>query len=255
MSYPLTGSASGPHKCTVCGASPTVKSHIIPRALSLDLKRGEKHLVTGRLGQDGIRKLQNGRWSYKILCETHERQLGAADKYGVEIVRAIRGRGEQFGDFTIQNPQPQLLKTFILALIWRAAAADKAEGLPSRLGPYDKTVRGCLFGDGVLDAPIHFLRPNLTTDGRLLPIALEPTRIRMLDRNGWKLGFGNLDVITKLDQKPWPKAWDAVDASLQTSILILDAAPSDIRDAPAYQPLIRQMKAGRAQSHRKDGKQ
>lgn len=237
--------AAAQPQCAVCGASPTVKSHIIPRALALDLKRGEKHLVTGRLGQEGIRELQNGRWSYKILCEAHEKHLGSADKYGVEFVRAIMSRGEQSGDFTIQNSQPYLLKKFILALIWRADTADKAEGLPSRLGPYDQLIRKCIFHEGDLDAPIYFLRPNLTADGNPLPIALEPTRVRMHHCNGWKLGFGNLDVIVKLDKKPWPKEWKAVDASLQTSVLVLDAEPSDIRDAPAYHPLIRQMKTFR----------
>ncbi|QRI63628.1 hypothetical protein JQ506_22990 [Shinella sp. PSBB067] len=223
-----------------------MKSHIIPRALSLDLKRGEKHLVSGRLGQDGIRKLQNGRWSYKILCEMHEKHLGPADKYGVEFVRSIMSRDAKTGDFTIHNSQPHLLKKFILALIWRADAANKAEGLSSRLGPYDQLIRNCIFLGGDLNAPIYFLRPNLTADGTPLPITLEPTRVRMRDCNGWKLGFGNLDVMVKLDKKPWPKAWEAVDASLQTSVLVLDAEPSAIRDAPAYHPLIRQMKVFRA---------
>lgn len=228
--------------CLVCGASPTVKSHILPRALALDLKRGDKHLMAGRLGEPGLRRFQNGRWSWKILCDEHERQLGLADKYGVEIVRAINSeRATQ--DFAIPNRQPSLLKKFVLSLIWRADAADRVESRRSRLGSYDAIIKDCIFGTADLDAPLYFLRPNLTGNGKLLPIAVEPTRIRVRDCNGWKLGFGNLDAIIKLDKKPWPRGWRVLDAGVQTSVTVLNASPSEISEAPAYHPLIRQVKA------------
>lgn len=231
--------------CLICGLSPTVKSHILPRSLSLDLKRDDKHLVSSRLGENSLRKVQNGRWSYKILCDTHEKHLGPADKYGIEFARRAIAHKLPTAHFSVPNPQPDLLKKFILSLIWRADAAERADGRQSQLGSYEAAIRHCIFENGTLEAPIFFLRPNLTADGRPVPIALEPTRVRMRDCNGWKLGFGNLDAVAKLDKKPWPKEWSEVDASIQTSVLILDAEPSDIRNAPAYHPLIRQTKVFR----------
>lgn len=56
----------------------------------LDLRAAERHLVSGHKDREGVLLKQNGYWDDRVLCDVHEKMIGAADDYGVRFCRAFR---------------------------------------------------------------------------------------------------------------------------------------------------------------------
>jgi hypothetical protein len=212
--------------CAVCGVSPTVKSHIIPRALAHDLRGDSKHLVSGDLDRPGIKYLQSGRWDPHILCREHEAGLSRFDDYGVLFVRAFRNGGVPIGNqgFKLENPRPRDLQMFFLALIWRKDLSDQAKGQPSQLGPYAACIRAALFnGVDVLSPTLLFQSPT-SVGGERTPIAVEPYRVKLRHFNAWYCGLGWVDAVVKLDRRPWSAEWGPFDAT-KANPALADAPP------------------------------
>src|SRR5687768_14330997 len=76
-------------RCLICSEGPTVKAHLFPRALMLDLKAGEKALVEGSRHRDGVRFSQNGVWDDGYVCKRHEDECGAGDDYAIRFCRKL----------------------------------------------------------------------------------------------------------------------------------------------------------------------
>lgn len=226
------------NECVICGRSPTVKSHLWPRALSHDLRGADKHLVSGRAGDSRIEFLQSGRWRY-FLCDEHEGALRTIDDYGVKFIRRASVRSSK--DFTIANPKPAELKRFALSVVWRFDAAERLTGKASALGPFETRIREAIFGEGAIEAPIVFIQPNILAQGDPIDIAMEPTKANLRGATVWKFDFGSLACIVKISGQDWPREWEVADAGNRTEALILSAPPSEIVSLPAYRPLLQQM--------------
>lgn len=161
-----------PPICAVCAKRPTVRSHILPRALFHDSKRPGRTVVIGGL-EDGYRVSQSGKLDHSILCEDHERQLGPADEYGIAFCRAWRrlAKGDN-GPVLVPNPRPTLLVDFALTCIWRMAAS-KTGGRPVRaLGPYTDLVEGRIFGPGESCDPAVVIESLEMDDGKGAPLII-----------------------------------------------------------------------------------
>ena len=106
-------------KCVICGASPTVKSHLLPRSLALDIRGSAPNLVHGSAKRDGYLVNQNGVWDDSLLCSTHEEQSGLGDKYAVELIRSLetKGKPRPEGGFSLPNPKPALLQHFVYSTV------------------------------------------------------------------------------------------------------------------------------------------
>lgn len=161
-----------PRVCAVCASGPTVRSHVLPRALFHDdAGAGRSFVLGGR--EDGYRVTQSGRWDGGILCERHERVLGGADAYAVDLCRrwrTLRSSGAASG--ALANPDPALLVDFVLASVWRMAAA-LGGGRPARLlGRRADLIEGRLFGPGEgCDPPVRMEAFEID-DGRGAPLAI-----------------------------------------------------------------------------------
>ena len=116
--------------CAVCAEAPTVRSHIIPRALFHDGRRAGRTMVLGGV-ESGYRVTQSGKWSSRILCAGHERKLAPCDDYGVSFCRSFAASSAQAGPRLLSNPAPGLLVDFAVASVWRMAAAI-SEGSPDK---------------------------------------------------------------------------------------------------------------------------
>jgi hypothetical protein len=136
-----------PGQCAVCGNTPTVKSHIIPRALALDLRGKQKHLVSGELERPGVKFLQNGRWDPHLLCRDHEERLSHIDDYGISFIRRFCATRQHA--IPVANDRPLLLQAFFLALIWKKNLSNRGKGRPNwdhtplRLAMYCSAVTCC----------------------------------------------------------------------------------------------------------------
>jgi len=210
----------------------------MPRALSLDLRRTEKHIVLVTPKDKEVRPFQNGRWNNRILCGFHESSLTHLDKYGVEFVRSASGGTRDSTHFHIPNPTPRLLRDFALSIIWRADIASQSEGNPSELGPYVKRIESTLFEGANIDARVFLVQPNITGNGELLEIGSEPVKVKHLGAPAWKFGFGQLDILVRLGRHPIQSHLEFADASKNTSAFVLVKESSDIRSIEAFKDMM-----------------
>jgi hypothetical protein len=234
-----------PGSCAVCGTSPTVKSHIIPRAIAHDLRGTSKHLVSGELDRTGVKFLQSGRWDPHILCKEHEASLSAFDDYGVQFVRSFRSDSIPVGKkgFEVENPNPRHLQMFLLSLIWRKDLSNRAKGQHSQLGPYARNIEKALFEDGGMESPALIFQSPTSVAGKRTPIAVEPFKVKLQNTNSWLCGLGWIDAAVKLDRRHWPREWAQFDATKTKPARIVAMDTIDILNNPSLRPLIDQMKA------------
>lgn len=149
--------------------------------------------------EPGHRIAQSGKWTSRILCAEHERQLGTCDDYGVGFCRAWQQLART-SDAVVPNPKPPLLVDFALACIWRMAAAV-SDGRPGRImGANADLIEGRLFGPG------EGCEPDLTIDsfefddgqGRPLVFGLLPAPV-CPDRRSWHFIVSGLRFLVDFD--------------------------------------------------------
>ena len=149
--------------------------------------------------EPGHRIVQSGKWSSRILCAEHERQLGACDDYGVAFCRAWKQSGRA-GDVVLSNTRPALLVDFALACIWRMAAA-LSDGRPGGiLGINAHLVEERLFGPGEGCEPDLLIEPFELDDGagRPLVFGLLPAPV-CSDRTSWHFIVSGLRFLVDFD--------------------------------------------------------
>lgn len=172
--------------CAVCATRPTVRSHILPRALFHDSKRPKRTIIMGGL-EYGYRVTQSGKLDEGILCERHERQTGLADNYGIAFCRSWRRLASgQSGPVLVPNPRPGLLVDFILTCVWRSATS-RTGGRPELvLGRYADLIEGRIFGPGEGCDPAVFVESFEIDDGKGAPLVIGvlPSPVRA-DKGLW----------------------------------------------------------------------
>lgn len=230
-------------QCVICSGTPTVRSHLIPRALSRDMMKGEKHLVEGSLGRPGAKFTQSGFADERLLCSEHEAALGIYDNYGVRIARAIGkavpAEGARF--VTVENPRPHLFRKFVLSLIWRQVASSVLDGEANALGPYREKIEAAIFHDGDVTAPMFVTRPDIRLLGNKAPLIVHPARTVFLDRHAWRCELGGISVLMKLDRRPWPPELRRFDLGSESKAEVLVEPPKDLREIEAFRPLFKHM--------------
>lgn len=226
--------------CLVCGASPTVWSHVVPRALAHDLRRGERHLVAVARDTRGQRYLQSGIAYHGMLCAEHEAALGTADDYGVALCRTIAAQHPLPGQdvMPVENPRPDLGEAFALACLWRTVNSDHGRRHSLSLGRFDQPISARLFDGQPCDLPVLISRSPVTIAGKPVPMMLLPYRIRFAGLNAWRfiVGMATFYVITDARRAPWPDSV-RLDKSVELPCIVTDPLP--LADMPAVRSLIR----------------
>ena len=88
------GATHMPRPCVVCGCTKVVDSHLLPRAIFLDLKSNSKHTWVGSFEKPGKQIIQGGIFD-RFLCDDHERKLHADENYGIKFIRKFPLSGEE----------------------------------------------------------------------------------------------------------------------------------------------------------------
>jgi hypothetical protein len=228
--------------CLVCGATPTVKSHIFPRALMLDLKGDGPHLHQGEENRQGTKYLQNGLWDSNILCCQHEQKTAAADEYGIEFCRNVKSQIPQsIAANWVNNSKPDLLVQFAYQNIWRFCASSKGRGLKA-LGPYAKKLQNHIFGNETSDFPILLARNHLKTiDNNESTIAIPPFPNKLGRWRFWMFSISGVQFYIKLDNQPFPESYKNFIVNNRQSVLLHKLDTMTDFNVPILQPLILNM--------------
>ncbi|WP_439484987.1 hypothetical protein [Blastomonas fulva] len=238
--------AKQPGRCLICGDPNTVKAHVFPRAVLLDIRGDEKTLVQGDRGRPGVRFSQNGGWDDTMLCKEHEDQIGSADDYAVRFirggsknaVRVLNGRA-----FAIQNSNPSKLIHFAYASVWRAVNCQNGRVHKLNLGRYEHVIRDALLADGPYDLQVLVGFSRLSLEGRgQLALVINPHIVRMRGLKCWQFVIGLFEFYLFTDRQRLPIDWDPYLANNNNPLIISDGNLIDIRDVPRLRPLFQSMR-------------
>ena len=231
-------------RCVICGAGPTVKAHLFPRALMLDMRDGSPQLVGGDVRRDGVRLQQNGEWDDGLLCADHEASIGAGDDYGIRFCRSYRTKGRSRPDgraLDAPNPKPDLLVHFAYATAWRHAASAASRADPPALGPFCAEMLEAMERRGPYALELVVGRNPLTIGGKRVDVAIAPYRQRMYQWNVWHFTISGLDFLLKTDRRPFPASWKPFLANGNDPLVVGLIGERGIDEVPKLMPLLRRM--------------
>lgn len=226
-----------------------MRSHILPKAGTIELRRGAPNAIQGSRSHSGIRKTQGGIFDDDLLCHHHESLTSKLDTYGIAFIRRAKEefRPSSEESFLVSNPQPNNLSRFVTSIIWREVKS--AGGLS--LGPFEGPAAKHIFEDGPLDWPMMMSRDFFTL-GSDHPIEFNthPHRIRFLEKNGWKLtilGFSFWVIVDKRGLQGLPTEM-RLDQSDPVRVIV--SHKQDYRDVGTLRPILKRMLEKRENNER-----
>lgn len=239
--------ASG--RCVICGASPTVKVHLFPRALVKRIRGDEKNLVEGSRNEAGIKITQSGHWDEDFLCGAHEHAFATSDDYAARFYRRFE-RGAVLSStgksYELGNPRPDLLLRFVYATVWRYVASNQGQKNNLQLGPYRDHFERVLFEgeEPFLEALIS--RSNIVDRrGKSVSLGIPPYRRKLMGRTVWHSSLAGFDFYLKTDQRSYPLDLKEFLINDNDPITIPVIDPLRFDSIPMLQPIFMQMlKAG-----------
>lgn len=228
-------------RCLLCGEL-AVRSHILPRALIHDLRKGAGHVVVGKRDADGVRYSQSGEWEH-LLCEQHESALSPADDYGVRFCRAAHASMDGASEyFTVPNPEPDLLLRFALANVWRKVHSASGKRLRLSLGSHELRVRQAIFDHH--PSPYHLLlnSSSHSLEGQPINIASYPMQTRLLDIKMWKFSLSRIDFSIAISNQRITKYYSDFLSSQHDPAIITKLPLIDTEFLPNYAEVFRRMR-------------
>ncbi len=209
--------------CKICSHPETVNSHVIPKALALDVRGSDKHAIVASKKYNVGKPSQSGNINRNLLCDLHEKPTSIIDKYGIEFVRRIATtwKAHQLaGSMPVDNPQPQLLRRFALLTIWRQVHTDDTGNLT--LGRYNKVIQDGLFGNSELpDWPVIVQRTN-ALDSHHTPVDfnLHPFRTKIFERNSWLFTAAGVKFVVVSDSQGLPAKYSTFRADINNPAIV-----------------------------------
>ncbi len=231
--------------CHVCGQTPTVKSHLLPKSLIREIYAGHKHAIAGSRFRAGPKPTQGGEFSKEILCAEHEAVTATFDTYATNFVRwaqEIFEKARPTKSFKVANPRPEFLAKFALATIWREVHAAIGTDKNVRLGPYDEAVRDAVFGGGSIRWPMLVSRANFTLETpNPIKFAVAPYRIKFADRHAWSFTVVGFSFFVVSDGRGISKLPEWLRADLTDPTPVIVGHQQDFRDVKTLRPILDKM--------------
>lgn len=191
--------------CLICGASPTIKSHLIPRVMAVEVQVGIAHAIVSP-SSPGYDDSQSGLWDKTILCGACDSSIGRFEGSTAKAFKSLRNAGVGVRDRSLVSTDqaPDVTLRFYAALLWKYAVADRSLGQID-LGPYKYELQKVAFGGAPIpdffDAALMRLRLNSDDVG------VFAYRAPKLDRKGglnmYRVLVGGVLAFVKVDRRPW----------------------------------------------------
>lgn len=214
--------------CLVCGASPTIRSHLIPRVMAVEVQVGNAHAVVSP-ANPGYRESQSGRMDTTILCSPCDGAIGTFEGSTARAFEALRsaGIGVRDGALVSAEQAPDVTLRFYAALLWKHAVARRDLGQID-LGPYKSELQKVAFEGAPIpdffDAALMRLRLNPDDVGVFAYRAPKPDRKDGL--NMYRILVGGVLAFVKVDRRPWgntPLKDIALSSATNTRALVMAA--------------------------------
>ena len=188
--------------CLICGSTPTIKSHLIPRSMAIEVQVGKAHAVT-TINEEVV-QTQSGIYEQDILCGPCDNHLGKMENAALKAFRKIREVAANYvdGEYKLNNVKGDDIIRFIAGLLWKYSVASVRNGRIN-LGPYQTLVKDIAFSTNEVPLVIDALLIRLKTHSHDENVF--SYRTPMPDRkegvNGYRLVVGGMFIFVKLDKQ------------------------------------------------------
>lgn len=204
---------TGRTTCRVCGTSPTVRSHHIPRTFIKGIRGTDKHALLTDRDRPGHRFTQAGTFSDDLFCAEHEAVTGHLDDIAVRFCKAVYAGPPMVAGsaFKVDGFDPIALVRFACSILLRCHYASRDETRLVDLGPYAVDLAAVVFDRDLTCAPHVYVYTAVGGEVDFRELASLPASMRVDHTRRWSFQCGGVAFVTDLG-----RAKPAFPASLLT---------------------------------------
>jgi len=136
--------------CQHCGASDTIKAHLIPEAFVMEVKadRGEQLLILLE-GQDRPQVSNTGTYDPDLLCGACDGILGRWEGYAFSLFKRLRAIKGDIGSIVpMGSVDGDMVLRFAAGIAWKYTATRPHFGRID-IGPYDSLLKDVALGNAL----------------------------------------------------------------------------------------------------------
>lgn len=201
--------------CLVCGEPKTIRSHLMPRAMAIEVQVGKAHAIVH--ASDKLRQTQSGLYERNILCSQCDNEIGKFESTAITAFRTIReqAKGLSVGEFVLGGFSGEDIIRFVAGLLWKYSVASKENGRII-LGPYQEKLKNIAFHKSSIQPEIDVILIRLKRyeeDGSVFAYRA-PCPDRQEGVSGYRILVGGMLIFVKLD-KQTPKKGALARASIR----------------------------------------
>lgn len=188
--------------CLICGITPTIKSHLLPKTFAREVQVGKAHALV-RSPED-FDHTQSGIFEKDILCKDCDNSLGKLENIAAQTFRKIRSSaiGAAIGSYALPGSAGDDILRFAAGILWKYSVASEQNGRID-LGPYGEILRNIAFNQSPIPASIDALLFRLKShdkdDGVFAYRTPKPDRQEGM--NGYRLLVGGMFIFIKIDKQ------------------------------------------------------
>lgn len=188
--------------CLICGTTPTIKSHLIPKTFAREVQVGKAHALVRN--PEDFDHTQSGIFEKNILCKNCDNSLGKFENIAAQTFRKIRSSAiaAVIGSYTLPDSAGDDILRFAAGLLWKYSVASEQNGR-IYLGPYGETLRDIAFNQSPIptsiDALLFRLKSHDRDDGVFAYRTPKPDRQQGM--NGYRILVGGMFIFIKIDRQ------------------------------------------------------
>lgn len=189
--------------CQNCGASDTIKAHLIPEAFVMEVKveRGEQLLIVHE-GQARPKVSNTGNYDPSLLCAACDGILGRWEGYAYTLFKRLRGVRAELGSFAAMGhiDGDQILR-FAAGIAWKFTATQKHFGKID-IGPYSSLLKEVAFENAPIPSSVDVAVVRLVELDGDVYYYREPVPARHGGINSVRFSVGSFVIYLKTDKRP-----------------------------------------------------
>lgn len=191
-----------------------VKAHIIPESFFRDIRAGEKTLkLISNVEGVHTKKAPIGVYDKEILCRDCEDKFQVLDDYAAKVlidnaeIEELKQHGSLVG-YKIPDVDYELLKRFVISLLWRASVSKQGFYGKVSLGPLEEQAKKLIWDEspGEKDE-FSFVFAKFDDERTISKAMLDPHRERWFGKRYYRFYIGGFVLYVKADSQVTPKKW------------------------------------------------
>lgn len=191
-----------------------VRTHIIPESFFRELRaeEGTLKLVTNTKGEY-TKRAPIGIYDKEILCKECEDLFQEVDDYAAKILLNSDNHEELFNEgrlagYRIKDIDYNLLKRFVISLLWRASISNQNFFRKVHLGPMEARAKKLIWDKSSGDKhEFSFVLAKFDDTGTFSKIVLDPHQERWFGKRYYRFYLGGYILYVKVDSQETPFEW------------------------------------------------